>query len=263
MLLPHVPQVPVPPNRQMGKREAKFDDRVPQFHMLVADLPKYPVTRDWLNPVKSWGMMLNDKIGNCTIAGFAHFLQAVIANETGLAPSIPDDAVLRMYEIICGYDPKRPDATDNGGVLLDVLTYILKNGFLGHNIDGFAQVDPTHEATVKTAINTMGGVYTGFSLPLFAEDENDWLMIPSSAANAAVNSWGGHCVYIGAYDADYYYAVSWGYKLRIAKAFFLKYCDECWAVMLRDWVSRNMTAPNNETLWMLHKQMAAFKAEVA
>ena len=215
--------------RRLGKNDAKFDDRVPQLVDFADKLPKFPATRDWLKPVPHWGDMLNTDLGDCTMAGLGHLLQAVIFNETGKMPSIADTDILKAYEVICGYNPRDPQNTDNGGVLLDVLNYVLKNGFLGHTIDGFAQVDSTKATVVKAGINEFGGVYTGLSLPKFAEDQKDWVLItPHNPADAVPNSWGGHCVYVGAYDADNYYGITWGARIRIARAFFEKYCDECW-----------------------------------
>ena len=120
--------------------------------------------------------MLNDKLGDCTIAGAAHAVQVWTAN-TGRMVTVPDDTIERYYEKWDGYVPGKP-GTDTGGIELDVLNDWQKQGFDGNPLMAFA--DPKHAnlVEVRQSIALFGGVYIGLSLPLTAQTQEVWDVAP-------------------------------------------------------------------------------------
>ena len=58
---------------KLGRKAIKTDSRTLAFgDYLTPALPPPPKTADWTKGIASWGMMLNDTLGDCTIAALAH-----------------------------------------------------------------------------------------------------------------------------------------------------------------------------------------------
>ncbi len=116
-----------------------------------------------------WGMMANDRLGDCTCAGMGHFLQLVTANAQGSPVTLSDQDIILAYEAACGYNPGDP-RTDQGGVEIDILNYWRTNGIgpAGHKITAFVAVNPLTHREVMQALALFGGLYTGVALPVSA-----------------------------------------------------------------------------------------------
>src|SRR5215469_7613863 len=124
-------------NMKLGRKAIKTDSRTLMLgKYLTAKLPKPPAKADWTKGITSWGMMKNDTLGDCTIAGVAHAIQVWTAN-TGSIQTTPDSTVVEYYEKWDGYVAGDP-STDRGGIELDVLNDWKKNGFNGHKLAAFA-----------------------------------------------------------------------------------------------------------------------------
>ena len=122
---------------KLGRKAIKTDTRTLAFgKYLTPALPPPPPAADWTKVITNWGMMLNDHLGDCTIAGCAHAVQVWTAN-TGSIVTVPDPTVLSYFEQWDGYNPADPNS-DAGGVELDVLNDWKKNGFAGHPLLAFA-----------------------------------------------------------------------------------------------------------------------------
>lgn len=207
-----------------------------KFARLVkADQPAPPAKFDWLTAVPEdiWGMQGNDAVGDCTCAGVAHKRIGDVFVNQGKTLKVTAATTLKFYSAITGYKPSDPDS-DQGALCQDVLAYWLKHGFQGEKIFAFAKVDLSDEAEVKRAISTFGQVYCGFNVPGTAMDQfnegKPWSVVKGSQIE------GGHCVTIGAYDADTYTAVTWGATQKMTKGFFKTYFDEMWVIVTEDMI---------------------------
>jgi hypothetical protein len=225
---------------KLGKKPPKIDPRT--FCLgkyLTSELPAAPAEVCNSRDVQNWGMMLNDTLGTCPIAGALHTIQGwVLSNvEPGIHADIimpSDDIVLRYYEQWCGYEPSDP-STDHGGVLLDVLRAWHRSDMAGYKLLAYADPDPMNSEHVKQAINLFGGLYTGLQLPISAQRQDTWDL--NGHSKAVPGSWGGHCVEIVDYDSEILVCKTWGKLKAITWRFFAACVDECHALLSGgDWV---------------------------
>ena len=221
---------------RLGRKAIKTDSRTLAFaNYLKPALPPPPPTTDWTKGVADWGMMLNDSLGDCTIAGLGHAVQVWTAN-TGTLTTIPDATIESYYEQWDGYVAGDP-STDNGGIELDVLNDFQKNGFAGHKLLAFADPKPSNLIAIRQSIDLFGGVYIGLALPITAQSQAVWDVVPKGGANAKKGSWGGHCVFVPKYDAKGFTCITWGQPKTMTLAFWKKYCDEAHTLFSQDWLT--------------------------
>ncbi len=252
----------------LGKLAPRHDRRTLQLSAFVDRnlLPATQPRRDWGQRVSNWGMLANNLVGNCTIAGGAHLAMAMAAN-TG-KPFRPSDAqAIADYSRVSGYDPKT-GANDNGAVLLDVMKFWRTSGICGHKIDGFVAVHPLDHQLIDFAIDYLGGVIKGVNLPLAAKRMTNLWSVPRHPFGYqwAPGTWGGHAVPDIGYDRllGLYRTVTWGTEINCTDAFHDRYCDEVFAVIdIVDWLGGNKVTPSGldlaklEKYWGLAQTLAA------
>ena len=232
-------------NRRLGKLPPRLDPRTLKLAKYLAPgLPKPPAALDWTQGQQAgWGMMLNDELGDCTIAGAAHAIQ-LWSRQVMTEATVGDADVLAAYEQWTGYDPANP-ATDQGGVELDVLNDWRNKGLAGHKLLGYAAIDAANLDEVRQAINLFGGVYIGLDLPRTAQRQTVWDVDLSQGRDADEGTWGGHCVFVPAYDAAGFTCITWGAAKKMTTAFFTTYCDEAYALLGQDWLNMGGVAPSS------------------
>jgi len=240
-------------NRKLGVKGFKKDSRTLKLGKYLQALPPAPKSRSWFHGVSSFGEMLNDQLGDCTIAACGHAVQIWSLNASGTEITVPDSEIETIYEKWCGYVPGDPN-TDNGGVELDVLGDWLHNGFAGHNLAAYASVNPANLGEVRQAINLFGGVYIGINLPLSAQNQNIWY--PVSGPDSVPGSWGGHAVFVPAYGSSGLTAISWGEPLSMTNGFWTEYVEEVYALLSPVFIRSNTEAPSGFN-------MAALEADLA
>ncbi len=225
---------------KLGRSPSPPDDRTLRLaRYLIPALPAPPVTVDWSMKLTTLGMMLNDQLGDCTCAAMGHAEQ-VWTSQNGPEITVPDSAVLAAYEGACGYVPGDP-STDQGGNMLTMVKYWRKTGIAGHKISAFVQAQPSSLAEVKTGLWLFGGLYTGVALPLSAQAQiqagQPWA-IPLTGTqwgDGVPGSWGGHCIWVCAYDPQGLTCLTWGMKQRMTWDFWRAYCDECMPILAPEW----------------------------
>lgn len=221
---------------KLGRKAIKTDTRTLALARYFAPgLPPPPASADWTKGITSWGMMLNDTLGDCTIAGVAHAIQVFTAN-TGSMVTVPDATIESYYETWDGYDPSKPN-TDTGGIELDVLNDWQKQGFAGNTLMAFADPKPANLSDARQSVALFGGVYIGLSLPLTAQTQDVWDVVPRGGAKAKPGSWGGHCVFVPKYDEKGFTCITWGQLKTMTLAFWSKYCDEAHALLAQNWLT--------------------------
>lgn len=220
---------------RLGRKAVKTDSRTLALaKYLKPSLPPPPPAKDWTNGHANWGMMLNDQLGDCTIAGVGHAIQVWTVNNGGIV-TVPDKVIESFYERWDGYVPGDP-STDNGGVELDVLADWRKTPVAGHTLLAFADPKVADLAEIRHAITLFGGVYIGLSLPVTAQKQDVWDVVKGGGANAKKGSWGGHCVFVPKYDQTTFTCITWGQLKQMTVAFWNEYCDEAHALLGKNWL---------------------------
>jgi hypothetical protein len=228
---------------KLGKKPARLDPRTLQMANYL-QLPQVPAARDWTSKATpGWGMMLNDKLGDCTCAAVGHLTQAWTANEGPKELTLSDADILKAYEAVGHYDPKDP-STDQGAVEMDVLRHWRKSGIGGHKIQAFVALEPRNHLHVSAAVDLFGGAYIGLALPISAQRQTVWSVPPGGATGTgAPGSWGGHAVVVEAYDSHGLTCITWGQKKRMTWSFWDAYCDESYAVLSNLWAPEKKVSP--------------------
>jgi len=231
---------------KLGRRPVRRNGlsrlRAAAMHSFLTTLDPAPPAVDYTAGITSWGMMLNDLLGDCTIAGPGHLIQAWTANG-GSEVTVPDSAILAAYEAWDGYVNGDP-STDQGGDILTVCQDWQEYGLGGYGIAAHAEVNLT-QLRVQQGIYLFGGLNTGVNLPLSAQSQvgGVWDVVGDGATgNSAPNSWGGHCVAVVAYDSNYLTCVTWGALQKMTWAFFMLYFDEAHALISPNWTGPVATA---------------------
>ncbi|MGA3301979.1 MAG: hypothetical protein ABSC72_01665 [Methylovirgula sp.] len=246
------------PTMKLGKRAPKHDARIPMLAAYTAHLPSAPASVDWSAGVKSWGVMRNDTLGDCTCAAVGHAIQVWTKN-TGREQTLPDNAIVSLYSAVSGFSPDSP-SSDQGAVETDVLNYWLEHKVEGHALSAFAALQPKDSRDVKDAIWLFGGVYIGLALPISAQSQEVWV-VPAAglSGDGAPGSWGGHAVYIVAYDARGLTCITWGRLKRMSWNFWGAYCDEAYGLFGKDWFEASGKAPSGFDAAALAGDMAALR----
>jgi len=180
---------------------------------------------------------LNDREGDCVIAGKAHAVGVWTGNDSdsgGVAVGT-DAEVHAQYQAWCG-------PGDNGCVITDVLDRMKGEGLtLGgraHRIDGYVAVDWTNRQEVQVALYLFGALTLGVNLPNAWTGSDVWDVTTSPVV-------GGHDVTAVGYDARGVRVASWGRLYTITWAAMLSrtWVEECYALLSPDWYGSDRLAP--------------------
>jgi hypothetical protein len=219
-----------------------------------------PPAFDWAIGVPDF-MDLNDRLGDCVVAGMAKTVRSWVANlPTGpQLVTITDDQILDVYKKGAGYNPADP-STDQGWDLLSALSYWQRIGIAGHKIGAYAAVNPAQKAMPRAALFLFGGLYVAFDLPASIWDQMDagkpWDVVSNDGGSI-----GGHCVTIqGIAPNGNLICLTWGQRQEITWAFFAKYCFEAYAIISQEYLSGGLTVSGLD-IARLTKDLALVKAD--
>lgn len=175
-------------------------------------LPTIPKTYGHygLIPDKGWGLLANDILSDCTIAGAMHAVMLwnkMSGNRAIFSTLDAEDD----YRDACGWIPSNP-STDTGGDIVSVAQYWQKTGMRDmldrrHQIAAYMSVDPTNLDHVDAAAYLFGAVGLGVQLTSSSEnqflngqpwdivsgdtdDEYHYVPLVGRAANRKVVTWG-------------------------------------------------------------------------
>ena len=247
----------------LGRRAVKKDPRTFRLAKYISPtvLPRAPLACDWAKGVGDFGgVMLNDREGCCTASGAGH-AEMILNAQAGHPVTIPDQAVQGMYVAVTGqegsaFDPKTGD-NDNGCNELDVLKYWRNTGIGGHQIDAFASVEPAAHDLLQAGLWLFGGLYVGVALPISAQNQDVWHTTGSLTGPNRPGSWGGHCVWLTADDADGFTCITWGQEKRLTWQWWDAYGEEAYVVLSRDWLTAQNVAPSSFNFDQLQTDLSA------
>ena len=252
---------------KLGVIGPKYDSRTLKLMTVLKALPEIPSAFDVDSQYTGipTPMFANDRYGCCVISARAHQTLRFESYEQKKLLPISDKNVTDEYFSESG-------GADSGLYLLDSLKCWRTNGWrIGasqiiktrgcwrkkpvppappvpplsnvYNIYAFGAVEPKHHEDVKATCYLLNGIYCGVALPNTAKNQVIWSVEgdPDKDENSKRSSWGNHCIYIYAYDAEGLWCVTWGVKKRMTWQWFDIYCFDAFGVV----DNRNMFTPNS------------------
>jgi hypothetical protein len=176
----------------------------------------------WTN---QWGMLGNDRVGDCVFAGGAHE-QMIFAYSGGHLVTFTDQGVLGDYSAVTGYDPRNP-ATDQGTDPVQAANYRRHVGLVDavgvrHQIGAFALLDAGNWTEMLQALRFGEAISFCFDVPESAMQQfsqgHRWSYVGDR------NIIGGHYVCTAARPGvSVAEAVTWGERQQFTRKFFEKY----------------------------------------
>lgn len=218
----------------MTHRLGKTDARPDAIKFKFSDyfdrpaLPVPPQTFGRRNLVSDWGMLGNDRFGNCVLAGGDH--ETMLFNaEAG--QTVPFDAgcALGDYAAITGFSPANP-SSDQGTDMQEAASYRRKTGLIDSNgkrhlIDAYIAIDLGNLDELMTAVYLFGAVGVGVQFPSTAMKQFDQKMPWSFVQGSKIE--GGHYVpCIDRTESGNLVVLSWGREQEMEPDFFRAYNDE-------------------------------------
>jgi hypothetical protein len=250
---------------KLGRHNRTHNPNIPKFAHLTlgATLSPAPSAVDYSAGLPAdLGMMLNDRLGDCTCAAFFHALQVWSYHTTGNVVTYPDANVEQLYQQADGYNPADP-STDRGGNEQNVLTFLMNEGApidnnQRHKLSAFVELDVKNSDHIKHAIHNCAVVYIGFTVPSYlmnGEPPLVWEYDPNWNGQTD----GGHAVIIVGYDEHGLKVISWGKTYTMSWIFWDKFVDEAYALADKEWVNIKGTTPAGLTIDQLEAAMGDLK----
>lgn len=231
---------------RLGKLPARPDPR--DFKLksyLNRKLPTPPYEFGHSDLIEEWGMLANDRLGLCVLAGFAH-QQMVASAEGGQLQKYNDDAVIKAYCEAAGYDPRYP-WTDCGTNVRAGYKYWKSKGIPDANgerrkLKAFIALDAGDTLDLDHAIWLFGSAGIGVAVPDSCIEQFDrgepWTVVKDSPVG------GGHYIPVIDKRGGYYWVVTWGKLQPMTPDFFETYCDEAWCGLSEDMFRNGKTLEN-------------------
>lgn len=217
-----------------------------------------PANVDYISRITQWDMLGNDSIGDCGPISVANSIRAAGMYGDGTSHRFTLQEVLDLYARTSGYDPVT-HANDNGVVLQELLEQARKGGVGPNKVLAFAEVNVADVSEVKAAIDTFGHVLIGANLPTDASDQLDrgldWY--PTAGKGGIPGSWGGHAVFVGAYNETGLTCVTWGQTQRMTWEWWTRYVGEAWVIVPEgEWFNAQGVTPTGLDLYGLGAELA-------
>jgi hypothetical protein len=175
--------------------------------------------------VQDWNMLGNDKYGDCTFAGMVHAFMATANDEK------ENEVFPTAQETVDAY-LAYTHGQDAGAVEAQLLQTWKSSSILGRELTAYAPVAVSNIEEIKQVIHSFGVCYIGITVPAACETQfaqhQPWAITNTPADNQIL---GGHCIILVGYDAEYFYAITWGAVQKIEYTWLNKYMDEAWAIL--------------------------------
>lgn len=236
-----------PSNRKLGKRPARAGAVKLRFKQVATPsaLPTPPAVFGHSGEVSNWGVLANDKYGDCVWAGAAHE-HMLWTKASGLPEaSFQDVDVLSDYSACAGFEFS--EATDQGTDVGDAAAYRRKVGVLDsqgqrHLVTAYMGLTTGDFDEMMLAAYLFGSVGVGINFPSSAEDQFDknqpWDVVPGSRIG------GGHYVpCVGRATSGNALIVTWGKVVEMTRTFYEMYNDETVAFYCPEYIDPSRLTP--------------------
>lgn len=230
---------------KFGKKPVVYDRRDLQFmRYRTGVLPAHPAQFGHENLIgaDAWGMLGNDTVGDCVFAGSDHETMLWTTEAGDSAMFTPENAIAD-YSAVTGYDPNDP-STDKGTDVRQALQYRQQTGLIDasgnrHKIGAYLALEPGNFDSLLETMYLFSAVGIGIEVPQSAMDQFNAGQ-PWSVVHGSQEMVGGHYAPLVA-ERGNLICVTWGRLQQMTLQFYMKYCDEAWAIlspeMLKEGVS--------------------------
>lgn len=166
--------------------------------ILTGAVPAHGVISDHLSRVTDWGLYGNDQYGDCGPTAVANSRKLTTRYLAATEESPAQDDVFDLYRRSGnpGFDPST-DTDDNGVVMADMLSAVVKGGIGGTRAVAYAAVDTSNLDEVRAAIDIFGFVLLGVDLDTAQQAQTDAGLWDYKRSP----EWGGHAVLCGSYTS--------------------------------------------------------------
>ena len=201
------------------------------------------------HPGFQWGMLANDRLGDCVIAMMLHSIEDFHLDAGTPAPAFTDADAIHMYSAITGYNPHDP-SSDQGTNESTAMQYWEQTGLhtsdgVDHQIVATVAVDPSNLNECRIAIDEFVDLQIGIALPLTAQGQTEWTVVGNGrTGHSAPGSWGGHGIPYREYDGQTFKCVTWGAELLLTVPFHQTYAQEAHVVVTREMLSKSGVGPS-------------------
>ncbi|AFM40840.1 hypothetical protein Desaci_1863 [Desulfosporosinus acidiphilus SJ4] len=222
-------------------------------------LPPIPPSFGHQNLISDWGLLGNDTVGDCVIAGADHETMLWTA-EGSVEASFTAANAMSDYSAITGYNPNDPN-TDQGTEVRTALQYRQKTGMIDaggnrHKIAVYLLLDHSNLLNeLLEAVYLFSAVGIGINFPDSAMEQfnngQPWSVVQGSQIE------GGHYVPVVGYDGSYIYCVTWGRVQKMTVDFLKTYCEEAWAILSQEFLNGKGVSPEGFDFAQLQADLAA------
>lgn len=226
-------------------------------------LPPIPKSFGHQSLVSNWGMLGNDNVGDCVIAGADHETMLWTAEGSTEASFTVANAI-SDYSAITGYNPSDPN-TDQGTDVRTALQYRRNTGMIDasgkrHKIAAYLLLDQSNllkELLEATYLFSAVGIGINFPDSAMEQFNNGqpWSVVQGSQIE------GGHYVPVVGYDGTYIYCVTWGKIQKMTVDFLTTYCEEAWAILSQEFINGKGVSPEGFNLSQLQADLAAISSK--
>ena len=227
---------------KLGKLAARHDARTSSLlaTYLTSQLPAPPPALDYSQRrFAAWPMYLNDKVGDCTCAAAGHMIEVWTSLAQKATVAVPDAAIpqgVRSGERLQSeerHERQRRRRARRAEVLASLGVRLAQDQRLRRGRAGQPSPHPASARPVRWCL------HRGSAPDLRAGSVGlDGARGRPDTGPGAPGSWGGHAVNVVAYDTQGLTVITWGAPLRMTWTFWNTYCDEAYALLSKDFVSK-------------------------
>jgi hypothetical protein len=199
-------------------------------YYVAGDLPKAPAKVD-VPEFGDWGMLGNDRYGDCGIAGLEHGFEV---DQTITHEVEREISAAEAIEYYLDYT----NGVDSGVVLADYLAHVREHGYYERTVSAYAPVAVHDIPTLQTAVWMYGFAYCGIAVTAGMQkafgESAPW---DSEACSGPIL--GGHCVPVVGYDDHFLYVITWGGVQAVTYSAWHSISTESWAVITGEFEARH------------------------
>jgi hypothetical protein len=216
---------------------------------LHAEVANPPAAVSRPHPGFQWGMLANDKLGDCVIAMMLHSIEDFHLDAGTPVPAFTDQDAISMYSAITGYNPNDP-SSDRGTNERTAMRYWEHPGLktsdgATHKIVATVAVDASNLNQCRIAIDEFVALQIGIALPITAQGQQEWTVVgDGKTGNSAPGSWGGHGIPYREYDAETFKCVTWGAELLLTVPFHQDYAQEAHVIVTQEMLNKQGIGPS-------------------